>query len=586
MGVCSPHPTITDHDQLQFNLAFEFKALPGYNLADFGLPDTHSEKGFNYDPFGANDNDGIFTRAAMTEDGLGCGTSAVTPTFRACIRVKPSPIPGEQPRFWMNQLMARVKYEQFSTVYDLGYFHTVSGICCPLPQALKNKAAEFRNLFFEEELTLTEPIQCDPFQAKLSGHLFVSRTSLANAAGIPALWDNFRVAEFSLTISNPEKVADYTNFTGQYYHTSFGNSFKHGEYANSVPDDHAWVPNGRASTGLFNPPDTPPNKAGDSMVGLCPDLLNNSEPVSYHVSLEWEDKIIPSEIKPEFANGLSFECTGKTNWIQHLDQNGANESCEESFSPFSNFGNVIMFDVTTARYFSRKTATVCYPPHDPFNDPFTIENELSFEQNLRANPRAQAAIFGSIYDQKRWGWDTKYIWADTYRNTGIGIGNDANVKMAVECDPFKMTFSGMPVILSRYHQDNLLIGHFKATITLVPGWTRPGECHPQKYGALWWKYGNSCLQSNAHPGGWLGASGPITGPFETFKDCIASGAKPIDPVLLPPPPPPPPPPDSTDQIQSRAVQIKPRAAGPLGNQERFWLPCIHKGPEIPGSGFT
>jgi hypothetical protein len=566
---------------LQFELTFEFKALPGYNLADFGLPDTHSEKGFNYDPFGANDNDGIFTRAAMTEDGLGCGTSAVTPTFRACIRVKPSPIPGEQPRFWMNQLMARVKYEQFSTVYDLGYFHTVSGICCPLPQALKNKAAEFRNLFFEEELTLTEPIQCDPFQAKLSGHLFVSRTALANAASAPVLWDNFRVAEFSLTISNPEKVADYTNFVSA-ERTWARSAWAHWEYSLASASDHPWVPNGRISGGLFNPPDTPPNKAGESMVGLCPSLLNNSEPVDYLVNLEWEDKIVPGVIKPEIAAGLSFVCSGKTNYIQHLDQNGANASCEENFAPFTtgnSYGNW-----ESAYYNTLKTATVCNPPHDPFNDPFFHYTGLELEQEI--NARREPIIFGKMTNQKDWGWDVGYIWCDhniATDNQGHPIGTPGAVgAVAVECNPFKMTITGMPVLYTRYQVTPILVGHFKATITLAPGWTKPGECHPQKYGALWWKYGNSCIQSNSHPGGWL--SGPITGPFETFKDCIAAGANPIDPVLLPPPPPPPP--DSIDQIQSRAVQIKPRAAGPLGNQERFWLPCIHKGPEIPGSGFT
>ncbi len=84
-------------------------------------------------------------------------------------------------------------------------------------------------------------------------------------------------------------------------------------------------------------------------------------------------------------------------------------------------------------------------------------------------------------------------------------------------------------------------------------------------------------------------TGASSGPYATKAEADAKCGKPDEPpVIVPgqPPPQAPPPPDSTVQIQTRNVQIQTRAAGPLGNQERFWLPCVHKGPEIPGSGFT
>jgi hypothetical protein len=99
----------------------------------------------------------------------------------------------------------------------------------------------------------------------------------------------------------------------------------------------------------------------------------------------------------------------------------------------------------------------------------------------------------------------------------------------------------------------------------------PTPIDPAPY--KWYCVDGTCVQSNVQPP--TATGGP-------FGDSFACQASLCEPPVNPTPSPAPPPPEPTDQIQPRAV----RAAGPLGNQERFWLPCVHKGPEIPGSGFT
>jgi len=73
-----------------------------------------------------------------------------------------------------------------------------------------------------------------------------------------------------------------------------------------------------------------------------------------------------------------------------------------------------------------------------------------------------------------------------------------------------------------------------------------------------------CVQAATVPPGTV--SGPHASQVACFENCNTA----VDPVVVRIPSPrsmPPPPP-------------------PSGNQERYWLPCVHRGDEVPNSGFT
>lgn len=77
-----------------------------------------------------------------------------------------------------------------------------------------------------------------------------------------------------------------------------------------------------------------------------------------------------------------------------------------------------------------------------------------------------------------------------------------------------------------------------------------------------------CAQSMTQP------PATVSGPYPNLADCLQACTVIAEPTpsIAPPPPP---------QVRRAAT-----LPGPLGNQQRYWLPCIHKGEEIPNSGFT
>jgi hypothetical protein len=73
-----------------------------------------------------------------------------------------------------------------------------------------------------------------------------------------------------------------------------------------------------------------------------------------------------------------------------------------------------------------------------------------------------------------------------------------------------------------------------------------------------------CIQAETAPPSVL--SGPYLNQTVCFESCITL----VDPAPL----------KSAPVVQMRS------SPAPWGNQERFWLPCIHRGEEIPDTGFT
>jgi hypothetical protein len=526
VGQCVPHAKFTDRDQLQFDLAFEFKPADGINLADYGLPDTHTEKGINWNPLGAFDSDAIFTRGAITPDGeIECGHPNAGFVMKACIRCKASPTPGQPPQFWMNQTVSEIwNNNGYYGPTKLGVFHVPSGICSPIPQNIRDDSNKYRNLFFEHGLELLEPIQCEPFTVKLRGHLMVSQAVFMGSQSYVYRWMNTRVAEFTLTISNPEKIADFTGQinsqggAGLYFVPSASTISSY--VYNTQPGDHPWLPTGRYAGGLFNPTDTPPNKYGESMVGVCPDLLNNTQPIEYCVKLEWVEKTAPAYIKPEMDGTLQFTARHIGSYYQVNDLvTDKKIECVKIIRPYDE-----------PMYSSKQTPIDCDPREEMYFSSLNYATYLRFNQDI--NARRSPFLWGTMWNDKEWGWDLGYYWNDWNQDPNHGGSISPSGNVTITCNPFSMVIDRIPVYYNKYRQALWVVGYFKATITLRDGWIPKGQCTPMEYGADYYDFGsginteNRCRQAMPEP---YNYGVPAQGPFKTLKDCFTGQAIPKTP---------------------------------------------------------
>ena len=516
VGQCVPHAKFTDRDQLEFDLSFEFKPIGNVILSDFGLPTTHTEKGFNWNPLTAFDADAIFTHGAIHDSGkTECGHNDTGLNIKACIRCKPAVTPGDPPQFWMHQNLATAYATSPYTSDEklIGTFYTPSGVCCPIPPNMRDESNKFRNLFFEHDLELMEPIACEPFTVKLKGYLFVSKASYFGNQNIIYDWFNDRVSEVIITISNPKKIADFTGFkglTGYYNNYIPSNYVAHQYLYEAQPGSHPWLPTGRFSGGLFNPLDTPPNKDGESMVGVCPDLLNNTQPMDFCVKLEWAEKTIPGYIKPEMEGTLQFTARHFETMQINDVETGAKKECLKINSPF-----------VDPYYRSNMTPSDCEPKEESFNGSLQYSTYLYFNQDI--NARHNRLISGTMWNAKEWGWDVGYYWGDRSVDW-FALEDQKFGNVTVNCNPFSLEIDRIPVYYTRYRQTPFIVGYFKVTITLRTGWIPSGQCTPMRYGSnyydfIWPGYKeNRCRQFNSTP---YSYGAPVNGPYANLKDCFS-----------------------------------------------------------------